>query len=138
MMTGHRHSIWTPGLLRPLKSSETFEARSQQRHILRHWPKRGKKRSSFRVEEAHECARENGRAEREQKKRSSLKVVRPADLQKTSSYYEHIKKSRGAIRLQIPGSTVFRSIYIRHNLTSTNHGHLSIPCSCRRSVSSPL
>lgn len=43
MMMGHRHSTRTPGLLRPAKKPGTFEARAQQRHILRRWPRRGKK-----------------------------------------------------------------------------------------------
>lgn len=140
MMTGHRHSMWTPGLLRLLKSSETFEARPQQRHILCHWPKRGKKMSSFRLEEAHECARENGRAEREQKEgRKSEAVWRWSDQQTPEKRprITNILKSRKALYVCRSSALQFFAPYTPR-VTSTNRGHLSIPCSCHRFISLPL
>lgn len=118
-MTGHRHSARTPGLLGPLKSPGTFEARAQQRHILRRWPLARQKRPSFRLEEAHKCARvqtakerrDGGRrANEKQKKRTRFEGgPGPADPEKRSRIM-NILKSRKALSAGT-AAAVFRSIY---------------------------
>lgn len=110
MMTGHRHSTRTPGLLGPLKSSGTFDVRTQQRHILRHWPSRGKKGPAS-VLKKRACAHTKGRRRGtggEVEEASDSKVVRPADPQKRTRIMNTLKSPRGAMH-ELP--TVFRSIY---------------------------
>lgn len=98
MMTGHRHSMWTAGLLKPLKSSGTFEARPQQRHILRRWSRPGKKGPAS-VSKKRTSVRAR-MAEWKESRRSEV-AWRWSDQQtpeKRLTYYEHIKKPQGAIR----------------------------------------
>lgn len=123
IMTGHRHSMWTPGLLKSLKSSGTFEARPQQRHILRHWSRHGKKGpASVSKKRTSVHAR---MVERKESRRNEV-AWRWSDQQtpeKRPTYYEHIKKSQGAI-LRSPVLQFFAPYTSR--VTSINCGHLSI------------
>lgn len=122
MMTGHRHSARTPGLLRPLKKPGTFKAQAQQRHILRLWPKRGKKGPSSDLKKRTNVRAPSGRKEgwgttdkesRRSKRSEGGPTSRPP---KTRSHYEHIKKPQaGAIR-RLLARIVFPSIYATSNV----------------------
>lgn len=107
MMTSHRHSTRTPGLLRLLKSPGTFEARAQQRHILRRWPRRGKKSPSSVLKKRTNVRVWTGRKEgwgttRKESRRSKRFEGGPTSRPpKTWSHYEHIKKLQGAIRYRL-------------------------------------
>lgn len=123
MMTGHRHSMWTAGLLKSLKSSGTFEARPQQRHILRRWSRPGKKGPAS-VSKKRTSVRAR-MAERKESRRSEV-AWRWSDQptpEKRLTYYGHIKKPQGAIR-RSPVLQFFAPY--TSWVMSTSRGHLSI------------
>jgi len=130
MMTSHRHSTRTPGLLRPLKSSGTFEARAQQRHILRRWPRRGKKgpssvlkkRTNVRARTRTGHKERWGTTRKENRRRKHFEGGPTSRPPKTRSHYEHIKKPQGAIYAGLQSDSF--SIYA----TSTNRDRLFILC----------
>jgi len=120
MMTGHRHSTRTPGLLRPLKSSGTFEARAQQRHILRRWPRRGKKgpssvlkkRTNVRARTRTGHKERWGTTRKENRRRKHFEGGLTSRPPKTRSHYEHIKKPQGAIYVDLRSDSFL--FHIRH------------------------
>lgn len=120
MMTGHRHSTRTPGLLRLAKKPRDFRGPGATEIYFTSLAQAWQKGSIFRLEEARECVRtdgaQRGTTGKESRRRSKRFEGGPTSRPpKTRLHYKHIKKTAKRCT-QALSLIVFRSVYATGNV----------------------